>query len=395
MKAINYSLLFIWILFTSTFANAAGSMLRVTCEGDDIGAEVLINGKFRGECPVDLQVPSGRLQLVVRKEVDDQHERVFEQDIRMGEGSVKKVEAVLNTQLNAAAQKRKDEQVSQELVRNKELHQRLLKAAMDGDNAAMLGIGDLYSSGTGIEQNAAKATEWYQKAAAAGSEVATFKLSNAYRTKSKQDVEDISRILALPIEQQRDVNITGKTNILAFIEGDSFFETAGGNQKISYSFSLSKIARRTVTCSRNGRFVQLESATEFSDSTAKGTGAALLGGLVTYQYKTTGHSRDVHQELNQLSSINGQPFPLTPGKRFGLTHTYTATAPIGDATYTEKISCAVLADPARPPPQAQGSQTTHVACLIQSKEYPDHYSISWQILDNTSGCFLPRTSKKL
>ena len=115
MKTINYSLLFIAVIGSSV-ANAAGSMLRVTCEGDDIGAEVLVNGKFRGECPVDLQVPAGALKLQVRKKVDDEHDRVFEQDVRMGEGSVKKVDAVLpsTARLNAAVQKREDQRLAAE-----------------------------------------------------------------------------------------------------------------------------------------------------------------------------------------------------------------------------------------------------------------------------------------
>jgi hypothetical protein len=89
------------LLLAPSSGNAAGSMLRVTCEGDDIGAEVLVNGKFRGECPIDLQVPEGSLKLLVRKKVDARQERVFEQDIRMGEGSVKKVEARLGAAIGA------------------------------------------------------------------------------------------------------------------------------------------------------------------------------------------------------------------------------------------------------------------------------------------------------
>jgi formylglycine-generating enzyme required for sulfatase activity len=116
MKAINCSLLFILALSASTAANAAGSKLRITCEGDDVGAEVLINGKFRGECPIDLAVPAGRLKLVVRKDVDASHERAFEQEIRMGEDSAKKVEAVLTTRLNAAAQKREDAKMFAEIA---------------------------------------------------------------------------------------------------------------------------------------------------------------------------------------------------------------------------------------------------------------------------------------
>jgi len=86
-------------------ASAAGSQLRVTCADEDAGAEVYINGKFKGECPLDMQVQEGTLKLRVVKAVDANNERVFEKDIRMGDGVAKKVEAALSSRLTAAGQK--------------------------------------------------------------------------------------------------------------------------------------------------------------------------------------------------------------------------------------------------------------------------------------------------
>jgi hypothetical protein len=103
------------LLAAVSSSQAADSGLRVTCEGDAVGAEVLINGRFRGECPIDSKVPAGQLKLLVRKQLDAEGERVFEQDIRMGEDSSKKVEAQLSApRLNAAAQKRADERLAME-----------------------------------------------------------------------------------------------------------------------------------------------------------------------------------------------------------------------------------------------------------------------------------------
>lgn len=76
-------------------AHAQTSMLRITCEGNDAGAEVSINGVFKGECPLDVQVGAGTLKLRLVKKVDATRERVFEQEFRMGDGVVKKVEARL------------------------------------------------------------------------------------------------------------------------------------------------------------------------------------------------------------------------------------------------------------------------------------------------------------
>ena len=90
---------------------AATSLLRIACDGDDVGAEVQINGKFKGECPLDIKIAEGTYKLRVLKTVDDTHERVFEQDLRMGDGVVKKVEAILVTRFNAVGQKREDERL--------------------------------------------------------------------------------------------------------------------------------------------------------------------------------------------------------------------------------------------------------------------------------------------
>lgn len=57
------------------------------------------------ECPIDLKVSAGPLKLVVCRQLDAERERVFGQDIRMGENSSKKVEAQLSVpRLNAAVQ---------------------------------------------------------------------------------------------------------------------------------------------------------------------------------------------------------------------------------------------------------------------------------------------------
>lgn len=97
------SYLFITIALAIPLTALAGdSMLRVICEGEDVGAEVYVNGKIKGECPVDMRVAPGKLNLRVVK-----GENEFVQKMYIGDGVVKKVEAVLT--LNAAAQKRIDD----------------------------------------------------------------------------------------------------------------------------------------------------------------------------------------------------------------------------------------------------------------------------------------------
>lgn len=83
------------LLLASVEAAAQGSMLRVSCEGVSAGAEVSANGQFKGECPLDMQVQAGTLKLRVVKKIDAARVRVFEQEMRMGEGVVKRVDVVL------------------------------------------------------------------------------------------------------------------------------------------------------------------------------------------------------------------------------------------------------------------------------------------------------------
>jgi formylglycine-generating enzyme required for sulfatase activity len=101
MKVVSSSLLLAVLSVTAIDVQAAWSALRMACDGDDVGAEVSINGVFKGECPLDLQVSAGTVQLTVLKTLDTSHVRTFEQDIRMGDGVVTKVAVIEQGQLTA------------------------------------------------------------------------------------------------------------------------------------------------------------------------------------------------------------------------------------------------------------------------------------------------------
>jgi hypothetical protein len=114
MKPLYFSPLFaLLLLFSSSGANAAGSLLQVTCSGDDVGAAVTVDGKFKGECPVDMEIKEGAYKLRVEKNTAT-YDSLFEQNIRMGDGVRKKVEAVLSKRLNAAGQRAEDERLAAE-----------------------------------------------------------------------------------------------------------------------------------------------------------------------------------------------------------------------------------------------------------------------------------------
>jgi len=120
MKPILSALMLAATLAAHPSAHAQSSMLRVVCGGEDVGAEVSVNGKIKGTCPVDMLVEPGTLKLRVEKKVGDLGERVFESEIRMGEGVAKKVEAVLTMRLNAEGQKREEDRLAAEAVRKEQ-----------------------------------------------------------------------------------------------------------------------------------------------------------------------------------------------------------------------------------------------------------------------------------
>ena len=67
MKLIYFLFLFV-LAASSSNAYAADSILRVVCAVDDVGADVSVNGKFKGECPLDIKVPMGTAEVEGAKE---------------------------------------------------------------------------------------------------------------------------------------------------------------------------------------------------------------------------------------------------------------------------------------------------------------------------------------
>lgn len=90
-------------------ASMAGSMLRVTCDGDNKGANVTLNGKFKGQCPLDISVPEGMLKLLVEKWFDEAYVGIFEQEIRIGDGVIQRIDVDLVKKLT-----KKGRQLAQE-----------------------------------------------------------------------------------------------------------------------------------------------------------------------------------------------------------------------------------------------------------------------------------------
>jgi TPR repeat protein len=124
----------------------------------------------------------------------------------MGDGVVKKVEAVLSLQLSAEGQRRQREgdearrrAAAEQQRLFDEMMERYRAAAEAGDTTAMVAIGALYDEGIGLPKSREQAIAWYRKAADAGNKRGDFRLSERYRRSSQDpDVIAVDRMLGLP-----------------------------------------------------------------------------------------------------------------------------------------------------------------------------------------------------
>ncbi|MDI1300345.1 MAG: hypothetical protein PSX71_00350 [bacterium] len=154
-----------------SFSATAGSFVRIKCDDQNTGAEISINGRSVGACPVDAAVEAGTVRLQARKTAGD-YEQLFEKQLTVTEGVPQRVEVILSApQLTSAGRLR------QEAVEAG----KQLQAAEAGDTAAMKKIAGYYETGLGVKQDAAKARIWREKieATAAQEQVRSAEASKA------------------------------------------------------------------------------------------------------------------------------------------------------------------------------------------------------------------------
>jgi hypothetical protein len=87
----NYRFSSLLLLLAFVIPGAEASTLRIACDPGASGGEVSINGKFKGECPLDVQVAAGTLQIKVKKNISGKTE-TFEQTVRLGDDVVKRID---------------------------------------------------------------------------------------------------------------------------------------------------------------------------------------------------------------------------------------------------------------------------------------------------------------
>jgi len=222
-------------------APVATSMLRIACIDDNVNAEISINGKFRGECPMDMPLAEGEVRLRATKRVDEERERVYQRTFRIGEGVVKREEIELGApQLTAAAQRLADERQraeEQRLQAERDAREKvererqaaeekatasaqeaiasLMRRAEAGEPAAMTEVGRIYEIGDVFTPNLHLSVQWYQKAALAGDAQAMYRLAWKYET-GTGTVKDIAQARSWYQKSAEAGNAGGMGGMAAF-----------------------------------------------------------------------------------------------------------------------------------------------------------------------------------
>ena len=170
----------LFLLLTSS-AMANDSIVRVGCAPSDAGGQVFINGELRGQCPVDIMLPAGEVDLEVILRVDAKHEKRFHQKFVLYAGVAKRVIVAYGpARLTAEARKameeaeREQRRLAAEARRKRErtAHETRIAAARKGEVAAMEVVAVDYETGRGTKKDLAKAAFWRKKATTAKAKAA-------------------------------------------------------------------------------------------------------------------------------------------------------------------------------------------------------------------------------
>ena len=394
----------------------AASLLRVACEGADARAEVTVNGQFKGECPLDIQVNAGTVQLRVVKRLDAERERVYADDFRIGDGVVKKIDVALSApRLNAEAQRRENERLARERAeaQQREQARELARAAQEqldrerveverklveaGDADAMVALADRYATGNGVAKNEAQAKSWLARALALGHPVAAFRSSVIRKTHGAADVADLERMLTFPIEPWRALDARDPDAVLAAVNSDPFFAVPGAGDTVNYTFEQrmpngNQPMRSEMSCARVG--ARLFRGTSRNNYSSEGDSKLAFGGLLpleTMSRSTRLFATDtVAQRVLSLDRVAGAPFPLTPGRQFRLAYALETKAAGRTFNAPVFLTCGVLGD-ATSIPNLKNETGVPLVCLQQhSTSIMFMFRSYWH---ERSGCFVTADGK--
>lgn len=158
LRKTNRFLLIMSILSMLSLTAVAESVLRVSCDGAGEGARVYINGQYKGDCPSDIFLSSGSTKLRVVKPVNEEYERVYEEEFYLADSIAKRVDAQLSgPQLSEVGRKNKERQ-------EKKAAEAALASAKEGDVESMKLVAKLYEQGKGLPQSDQNADDWRKRA---------------------------------------------------------------------------------------------------------------------------------------------------------------------------------------------------------------------------------------
>lgn len=105
-------------LFGAAEVLAADAYLRLRCEGTSEGSDVRINGQLKGQCPLDLAVPEGKIRLSVRKDLGKGQYQIYEKELFLSAGAMKRETVTLGDVLfTPEGRKLEDERIAAEAAR--------------------------------------------------------------------------------------------------------------------------------------------------------------------------------------------------------------------------------------------------------------------------------------
>lgn len=162
MKKVFYvSGLVAMIVMIASFSAYADSYVRVKCDDEDVGAEVYLNGKLVGNCPVDAPVKDGTLHLRARKIVNGDYEKLFEKELRIVDGVIQRIDVIMSAPQLTVEGKRKNAEARRREEAAEARNQ--LRDAEAGDIEAMKKMIKYYDEGLGVEKSPSKANAWREK----------------------------------------------------------------------------------------------------------------------------------------------------------------------------------------------------------------------------------------
>ncbi|MCE1226339.1 MAG: hypothetical protein LWW87_07620 [Geobacteraceae bacterium] len=149
------------LVLSAATAYAEKPLLRISCDENDTNVKIMINGVYKGDCPIDISVDPGNVMLHAQQPVSAEMERVFIQKFFISDGVYRRIDVVLSApQLTVAAYKARQAEADK---KEQKAAQQELQAAQNGDMQAMLRISKRYQDGKGLSKDPAQAELWQKK----------------------------------------------------------------------------------------------------------------------------------------------------------------------------------------------------------------------------------------